>query len=244
MRTYPSPALARQRGISLFVVLVVVLLSTLLALWASRSSLLNEMVVGNDADYQRAFEAAQAMIQDAELDIQGLQANGARCQPSASSTNICRPAAHTTIFFPEEIKEFGPLMSALEADSTKCQNGICQKRTGVQDFWRHSSTLDPMLEKGARYGQYTGATTAESNTSSNPILNDRGTNSGAWYWVEVMRYADANKVLMATDPGANMFAYAPAASNPFVYRITALSKGRRPGTQVVLQSVFVQKRRD
>ncbi|MDO5087078.1 MAG: PilX N-terminal domain-containing pilus assembly protein [Comamonadaceae bacterium] len=243
MRTYSTTSLARQRGISLFIILVVVLLSTLLALWASRSALLNEMIVGNDADYQRAFEAAQAMIQDAELDIQGLRADGARCQPVTGNTQLCRPAA-SAIFFPDEIKEFGPLMSALDAEGTKCKNGICQKRTGVQDFWRHSSTLDPMLEQGARYGQYTGATTAESNTSSNPILNDRGTSSGAWYWVEVMRYADANKVLMSSTPGANMFAYAPTASNPFVYRITALAKGRRPGTQVVLQSVFVQKRRD
>ena len=52
----------RQRGIALFVVLVFVMLSMLLALWASRTSLFNEMVVGNDADYQRAFEAALPCI--------------------------------------------------------------------------------------------------------------------------------------------------------------------------------------
>ena len=58
-----TPYRTRQRGISLFVVIVFVLLSMLLALWASRTSLFNEMVVGNDADYQRAFEAAQALLQ-------------------------------------------------------------------------------------------------------------------------------------------------------------------------------------
>ena len=59
----------RERGIALFVVIVFVMLSMLLALWASRTAIFNEMVVGNDADYQRAFEAAQSLIQDAELDI-------------------------------------------------------------------------------------------------------------------------------------------------------------------------------
>ncbi len=44
-----------------FIVMVSVMLSMLLALWASRTSLFNEMVVGNDTDYQFAFEAAQAL---------------------------------------------------------------------------------------------------------------------------------------------------------------------------------------
>lgn len=69
----------RQRGAALFVVIVFVMLSMLLALWASRTSLFNEMLVGNDADYQRAFEAAQALLQDAELDIRGENADGSVC---------------------------------------------------------------------------------------------------------------------------------------------------------------------
>ena len=64
-----------QRGIALFVVIIFVMLSMLLALWASRTAIFNEMVVGNDADYQRAFEAAQSLIQDAELDIQRFEDN-------------------------------------------------------------------------------------------------------------------------------------------------------------------------
>ena len=59
-----------QQGISLYIVIVIVLLSTLLALWSSRTSIFNEMIVGNDADYQRAYEAAQATMQDAKTDIQ------------------------------------------------------------------------------------------------------------------------------------------------------------------------------
>ncbi|MEO8248504.1 MAG: PilX N-terminal domain-containing pilus assembly protein, partial [Burkholderiales bacterium] len=48
----------RQRGVSIFVVLVMVLLTTLMMLWAGRTALFNELVTGNDSDYQRALEAA------------------------------------------------------------------------------------------------------------------------------------------------------------------------------------------
>ena len=72
----------KQRGISLFIVIVFVMLSMLLALWASRTSLFNELIISNDADYQRAFEAAQATLQDAELDIRGENSDGSFCTPN------------------------------------------------------------------------------------------------------------------------------------------------------------------
>ena len=84
-----------QQGISLYVVIVIVLLSMLLALWSSRTALFNEMIVGNDADYQRAYEAAQAMIQDAELDIQRKKSDGTTCAPT-SVTDVCRNDAAIT----------------------------------------------------------------------------------------------------------------------------------------------------
>ena len=67
---------AKQQGVALFVVIVLVMLSMLLALWSARSALFGEIVVGNDADYRRTFEAAQAMLQDAEFDIRGVRPDG------------------------------------------------------------------------------------------------------------------------------------------------------------------------
>lgn len=78
-----------QNGVALFTVIVFIMLSMLLALWASRTSLFNEMVVSNDADYQRAFEAAQALLQDAELDIRGENPDGSMC---VGAGNVCRTA--------------------------------------------------------------------------------------------------------------------------------------------------------
>ena len=162
----------RQRGVALFVVLVFVMLSMLLALWASRTSLFNELVVGNDADYQRAFEAAQALLQDAELDIRderpdGTACNAAGCRDMGSAKKI-----------PLSAQEVTPLLADLDAQPTKCQDGLCVKRTGRQDFWNYTSATSPAptnlqadefkLEDmtkanvGARYGDNYG-----SNTGSN-----------------------------------------------------------------------------
>src|SRR2546427_2348398 len=81
-RKTANHASRQQRGVALFVVIIFVMLSMLLALWASRTSLFNELVVGNDADYQRAYEAAQALLQDAELDRKSTRLNSSHSQIS------------------------------------------------------------------------------------------------------------------------------------------------------------------
>ena len=149
----------RERGIALFVVIVFVMLSMLLALWASRTAIFNEMVVGNDADYQRAFEAAQSLIQDAELDIQQFDTTGYRADDNAALTAV----------YDNNIVGF----SNERSTSPFCENGLCVKRLGRQDFWnnqRPSGASDPDADNpevffdqltadgvGARYGQFTGA---------------------------------------------------------------------------------------
>ncbi|CAN7492777.1 PilX N-terminal domain-containing pilus assembly protein [Acidovorax sp. LjRoot129] len=239
-----TASIQQQKGISLFVVIIIVLLSTLLSLWASRSALFNELIVGNDADYQRAFEAAQALIQDAEFDIKGSRPDGSLCVPLAGSPAVCRvPDASNTVWFPNEDKEVSELLHELSTATTGCKNGICLKRTGNQDFWADTATLTSMIAAGvgARYGQYTGA---EKGNVSNTILNNNTAGSGGWYWVEVMPY----------DPSAGNGAIITSGSNSnlllnivprVVYRITAVARGLKPGTQVVLQSTFVrQKKKD
>lgn len=249
-----------QRGISLFVVIVFVMLSMLLALWASRTSLFNEMVVGNDADYQRAFEAAQALLQDAELDIRGEKADGSACIGAGA---VCRATGVKQI--PLEAKEVATLLADLEGisgNAPRCADGLCLKRTGRQDFWNNASdnttegvdvTLTQMMSTtvGARYGQYTGA---EIGSASNPILREQGTTAnelkrGGWYWIEVLPYdADAgNSALVAGGTTHLALNLQPNV----VYRITAVAHGRKlrrvgnedvPVTQVVLQQTYARQK--
>ncbi len=246
-RTQGLPRRGAQRGISLFIVIVIVMLSMLLALWASRTSLFNEMIVGNDADYQRAFEAAQAMLQDAELDIRGEGANGLPCANDSTNGNICRRTTADKI--PLEAQEIGPLLADLDAQSTKCRNALCTKRTGKQDFWANTTaangiTLAQMTVNtvGARYGTYTGAAVGTSTAPANPILADTSAaNRGGWYWIEVLPYSDSSKSSgLIVDSGKTLtLNLLPNV----VYRITALAYGRKANTMVVLQQTYAQQKR-
>ena len=239
----------RQRGVSLFIVIVFVMLSMLMALWASRTALFNEMVVGNDADYQRAFEAAQALIQDAELDIRGEMADGAPCAASP-----CRAYTSGVLQFPGDTNEINPLITALEAETTRCKDGLCARRVGRQDFWNYktSSTsitpaaraalgevpLSSLMAVGARYGQFTGATNNTTSGPLNPILADP---AAGRYWIEIMRYSDTAK-------SANVIVGSTTSQLPLnldvyvVFRITALAVGRKPSTTVVLQETYARQR--
>lgn len=243
-----------QRGISLLIVIVFVLLSMLLALWASRTSLLNEMVVGNDADYQRAFQAAQALLQDAELDIRGENADGSPC---SGGGDFCRTTTADKI--PLETQEVGPLLADLDNQVTKCRNALCTKRTGRQDFWSYINATTPAptnlqpgevtLEQltvagvGARYGRFTGAALGSSTAPANPILADTSAaNRGGWYWIEVLPYDESsqNSGLVVSAGTGNLLALNLLPS--VVYRITALAYGRKPNTMVVLQQTYAQQK--
>jgi len=246
----------RQRGVALFVVIVFVMLSMLLALWASRTSLFNEMVVGNDADYQRALEAAQALLQDAELDIRGEMADGSPCAGPP-----CRAYTSGAMQFPGDTNEINPLITSLEAETERCKDGLCTRRVGRQDFWNYSTDTTPitpgadaalgevplsdLMGVGARYGQFTGAINNTTNKTTgaqiNPILSETATGLGGWYWIEIMRYSDAAK-------SANLIVDSSTSQLPLnldvyvVFRITALAKGRKPETTVVLQETYARQR--
>ena len=225
-----------QQGISLYVVIVIVLLSMLLALWASRTALFNEMIVGNDADYQRAYEAAQAMIQDAELDIQRKKADGSSCAPTAV-TDVCRNDVAITQMI-DEGPRIAELIATLDVASNpeKCRHGICLKRVGAQDFWNDTTTsMVNMIagaaatqnNVGARYGQYTGAP-----ANGNPILAKTSNKEGAWYWIEIMRFdKDKDSENMVEGVASETI------KAPLLFRITAIARGLKPSTQVVLQTV-------
>ncbi len=248
--SYSPRRRSRQRGISLFVVLVLVMLSMLMALWASRSALFNQMIVGNDADYQRAFSAAQAMLQDAELDILRQKPDGSRCAKDASKPKICRSSG--VLYLPVGAEDVGPLIAKLSGTvDTQCKDGLCSKRADPQDFWNDATLLTKLQKSnvGARYGEYTGAThstgTDEIGAAGNAILNQTGDgNTGAWYWIEVLPYTGAatSSSLITNNP-RNIL---PLNVNPLVvYRVTAVAYGRKAGTRVVLQQTFApQKLRD
>ncbi|MEJ8850504.1 pilus assembly PilX family protein [Variovorax rhizosphaerae] len=226
-----STRIKRQRGVSMFIVLVMVMLSSLLVIWASRTALFSEMITGNDSDYQRAFEAAQAMVRDAEFDIMGTLADGkTECRNGAAYVG-CRELAGG-VFFPVDEADFQNLSDTLRTATPACVRGICLGNNGK--FLNSKSELDAMKEVAATYGAYTGA---KATAASNPLLiTSAGKAPRAWYWVEVLPY----DIGLATKGGLAQ-TYAPDADSPYVYRITAVAKGLKPNSMAVLQTVFVRK---
>ena len=246
---------ANQRGVALFVVIVFVLLTMLAALWASRTALFGEMIVGNDADYQRAFEAAQALLQDAELDIREEHADGTPWRqsdaartlnaPCEANSDICRTKADLPRP-PETAEDLGDLLAHLKTQSTGCQHGLCLKRTGNQDFWNDATTLTAMTAAnvGARYGQYTGAKKGDSSNPANPILQQTGAGKGGWYWIEVLPYDQSSKSsgVIVGGSGSTNLDLLPLNLKPHVvYRITALAQGLKPNSRVVLQQTYARQ---
>jgi len=252
-RIFQSPfRLHRQHGVSLFIVLIFVMLTMLLTLWASRTSLFNEMVVGNDADWQRAFEAGQTLLQDAELDIRNERADGNNCRYDGSS-KVCRQSGVLQFPLPMGNQADGvlSLFNSLEnlSGPARCKDGLCLKPERAQqpDFWNDGDYMKAMLEKGVRYGTYTGAKAGSSDAPGNPILAETSDGKGGWYWIEVMRTErkDGNLgrgIIRGLDD--NSFKGIMSINNdpPLIYRITAVARGRKNNTQVILQEVFAYNR--
>lgn len=226
-----------QRGMTLYVVLLLVLLATLAATWGARTSLFNQIIVSNDADYERAFEAAEAMLQDAELDIRMHIEDKQRCIMAGPSNENC-----SIIQFAQETRDLDILIDALSDAQHKCEYGICIKRSGAQDFWNDNRELDNLTRMGvgARYGQFTGAQSDASSSSAILAIVGNG-QTGAWYWIEVMPYVDiAGADLIMGSSSARVL---EISAEPYVaYRITAIAFGRKEGTRAVLQETYVDYR--
>ncbi|MDH6594103.1 type IV pilus assembly protein PilX [Variovorax sp. TBS-050B] len=206
----------RERGFSLFIVVVMLLLSALLAVGGARVAALLESMAGNQREYQRAFEAAEAALVDAERDIRQLAYDPATqtyVHCSALAASPCRKPGIDRVF--PEADTGGVTVYAAEGDNS-CAQGICffagaasasaASGSEAYGFW----TRDAHAKAHTAYGRYTGAPKAGSLA----LENTR-------YWIEVIDRPNSRPL----------------------YRITALSTGARSagtagGTRVVLQMAF------
>lgn len=237
MRRADSQARRRHRGAALLVVMVMVLLAGLLFTSALRTAWFNELIAGTEADYQRAFGNAQALLRDAEFDIQGRNPVGGPCREGPEFEGSCRrrsaaALADGGVWFPQGgTVEFEALRNQLLAGTPSCVQGICVSDHVAAEFWQTpKGELDKMKAVAAHYGEFSGA---PSLLATNPLLKAKG-----WYWVEVLPF----DVSAPVPSGAEELR--PDAGNPYVYRITAIAEGHKPATRAVLQALLVWKRVD
>lgn len=228
MTSIPPP-LSRQRGVSLVIVLVMMLLSTLLVLGSSRVAHLSEFMAGNDTDAQRALEAAQMLLRDAELDIQDVR-DFAGLPSNVRTTPLGKGSS-------EKLQNLTGV--ALSAGAITCAEGVCLNQ-GVatsgdpaNSFWNNPTSLSNYTSnnRGATYGQWTGANPGAVAATSNPILSANP--ARAWYWIELLPYTRlAAEWAQECAPNSN----AP----PYLFRITAVALGRL-GAPTVVQEIFVAR---
>lgn len=86
---------SRQTGASLIVALLFLVVLTVLGLVAVRKPTLHERIAGNDRDRAVAFEAAEAALRDAELDVRDNLTTASGFAATCGS-GLCLPATTAT----------------------------------------------------------------------------------------------------------------------------------------------------
>jgi type IV pilus assembly protein PilX len=211
----------KQKGVAMVTVLVMMLLSLLLVMGGSRVGLLNERVSGNSTDYQRAFEAAEAVLAEARLDLACRGRCGFRAAPNV---------------FPSSPPELEDLKVLLALNNPPCVNGICNDLGAATNgnvatsFWANPAQFAAFTAAGrpARFGEWTGTAIVAAQAVNPQLLNN------TWYWIELLPYDTSSPAGKQQFPNGRVAA--PTLGEPWLYRVTVVSQGRRPGTQVVLQA--------
>lgn len=112
MTKRPMLKAAGQRGVTLVVVLLILVIVTLVGVGGARIALLGERSTRYDRDYLVASQAAEAALMDAEFDIRGPNASAnsrvakftqdnlvifeAGCASSTSNRGLCMPNAESS----------------------------------------------------------------------------------------------------------------------------------------------------
>lgn len=208
-----DPALARpsmrpQKGVALVFVLIMMSIIFVMAAVTSRVASMGERASRNDRDRQIAFQAAEAALSDAELDIMGPGSAGA-----------------------SRVGVFWDYPTSDGCSSSSTTRGLCTQlipQSGDSDLRQmYLRVFDVAPDDSDRgyvlFGEYTGRTddfsvAGASNPGALPALLPR-------YIVEKTSLSFRNR-----------FATAGKPMNAFV--VTAVGYGIQPTTQVVLQALI------
>ena len=159
MRRFPVAG-HRQRGVTLVIVLMLLVIVTLLGVGAARIALLGERTTRNERDYQIAWQAAEAALMDAQFDIRGPNS-------SVNQRVALFNESNTSVFLPG-------------CNTSAANRGLCWPSEG-KPVW---ATVD-FLNEGANaptvaYGTFTGRSFDSGDAGVKPARVPR-------YMIEVVR---------------------------------------------------------
>lgn len=204
-----SPSAKNNAGSSLVVVLIMLSIVMVIGLISTRLALFSETSARNDRDRQIAFQAAEAALLDAELDIMG---------PNASaSSRVC-------IFDSKQPAEF------VVGCGTMAKTGMCLTTTNPGEAWEGvkalytSETGDHTANatnQTVQYGEFTGQN-LPSGSSGLTVRPPR-------YTIEAVLYAGT---------GAMNDSVGSSSTPEYAFLVTAMGFGTRIETQVLLQALI------
>lgn len=126
-----------QRGISLIIVMIFLVILSILGVTAMQSSSLGSRIARNEADRALAFQAAEAALRDGELDVKNLKANNTACLAASAGCRV------------ENI-------SRGDGFDTSCTLGLCDSRAFTTPVWE-DTTRWTTTGASVAYGTYTAA---------------------------------------------------------------------------------------
>ncbi|WP_374492822.1 PilX N-terminal domain-containing pilus assembly protein [Brachymonas sp.] len=212
-RTHAAPRRggASQRGVALIVVLLLLVIVSILGAAAARLTLMAERSARNDRDMQIAWQASEAALLDAEMDIHG---------PDASSGAIT--GNRSAILGGKPLDVSGGCGKVSDGAN---QAGLCQlAQPPDKPAWLTVDFLDDSsAAHSVAFGTYTGRTFAAGNSST--VFNGSEPARAPRYVIEAI-------------PDLHMCTDASTACRQVVYRITAIGFGPREDIQAVTQELY------
>jgi len=249
----------RQRGISMFIVMIVLMLALILVLGGLSVTNLNESLVGNQSDAQRAYSSAQALLDAAQRDI---RLNGKDCDAPAMGSpgkHLDFPATgittDCTLRFPRDMTDYEEMASGtpglgncgseiipnlagvcISGDPANAKFASDTVNNGDEDVnaqqWGKGATYTQFvakLDKADANGIAYGGDAKAGGTAMTTPMNN------SRYWIEVFPYNVNSDALGSGIGNKPTVEY----SSPFVYRITALAHGLKgDSTRSLLRTYY------
>ena len=203
-----------QRGVSLVVVLLILVIVSLLGVASIQISRMATQSARNERDTQIAWQAAEAALLDAELDILGMP-SGNTSKRGFNQADPTDPANTINLFDRKntDVSQFA------EGCGTSGKNkGLCEIKAGAQANWLAVDFLASSNQRYVTFGEYTGRSFQSGASGIQPAHPPR-------YIIELI-----------DDP--NMERTKDIESRRYIFRITAVGFGPNEKTQVVLQSIY------
>ena len=214
-----------QRGFSLIVSLLMLVVIIILGIGAANMALNEERGSRNDRDHQIAFQAAEAALKDAEEELLGPA--GPRIACMATDPGVCcNPADPANAIFHGRSADVcfdgktGNIngLGFIDGCSTAAASpGLCEPSITATPIWLSVDFTDTSsTAPSVAYGRFTGNTYPFGGPGQ-PALAPR-------YIIERV-------------PKNNILGGSPVPPDQFMYRITAIGFGPNSNAQVVLQSI-------